>query len=251
MTGSSAGIAFDFIDRLRGLTCPEEVVATFSEALRGFGFHSFLITGLPLPGRKIEPYVLLNGWRPDWFDHYAEHNYIHCDPIATHCYSTIDPFLWSEVTGATRLRIREQRVMDEATEFEMNEGLVVPIFDSAGFQAAVTMAGGRLDLCRDARPAVHLMAIYAHSTVRDLIRASLAEVRRGDGPGARVGLLTARESEILKWTAVGKTAWEISCILNISRRTVEGHLFQARCKLDTATSTQAVVEALKLGLIRL
>jgi len=140
--------------------------------------------------------------------------------------------------------------MDEATEFDMREGIVVPIFDSAGFQAAVTMAGGKLELPVEARPAIHLMAIYAHARVRQLICDGLDDCETPSCE-AYFSPLTDREREILQWTAMGKTAWEISRILSISRRTVEDHLLHVRDKLDTATSTQAVVEAIRLRLIRL
>jgi hypothetical protein len=34
------------------------VAATLAE----FGYTSFLITGVPEPPQKLEPYILLNGW---------------------------------------------------------------------------------------------------------------------------------------------------------------------------------------------
>ncbi len=57
--------------------------------------------------------------------------------------------------------------------------------------------------------------------------------------------LTRREKEVLFWTARGKTAWETSVILNISKTTVISHLKNSRTKLDTTNVAQTVAEAMR------
>jgi DNA-binding CsgD family transcriptional regulator len=64
-------------------------------------------------------------------------------------------------------------------------------------------------------------------------------------------LISARELDCLKWTAVGKTALEASIILGISERTVRFHLNAAREKLDCVTTTQAVAKAIVNQLIEI
>lgn len=61
--------------------------------------------------------------------------------------------------------------------------------------------------------------------------------------------LTARELETLRWTMEGKTAWETGRILGISDETVARHLQNAARKLDAVNKHQAVVKALRLGLL--
>lgn len=61
--------------------------------------------------------------------------------------------------------------------------------------------------------------------------------------------LTHRESDCLGWTAAGKTAWEIGQILKISERTAHFHLQNAMRKLDARTKYQAVMAAMRLGII--
>jgi DNA-binding CsgD family transcriptional regulator len=61
--------------------------------------------------------------------------------------------------------------------------------------------------------------------------------------------LSEREKEVLTWIARGKTAWEVATILHLSRRTVEWYINQARIRLNAATITQAVAEAMKSGQI--
>jgi len=61
--------------------------------------------------------------------------------------------------------------------------------------------------------------------------------------------LTAREVEVLKWTADGKTSGEVSEILCVSENTVNFHVKNAVAKLRTANKTAAVVKAAMLGLL--
>ena len=63
--------------------------------------------------------------------------------------------------------------------------------------------------------------------------------------------LTARESEVLRWVADGKSAWEIGEILDITKRTVDEHVQTALRKLGAANRTHAVAIALRDGIIKL
>jgi len=61
--------------------------------------------------------------------------------------------------------------------------------------------------------------------------------------------LTPRELEALRWTMDGKTAWEVGAIMSISERTAVLHLQNAMRKLDSVNKHQAVLKAIRLGLL--
>lgn len=61
--------------------------------------------------------------------------------------------------------------------------------------------------------------------------------------------LTPRELEILRWTAIGKTSWQISRILRIAERTVNFHLQGAARKLGTQGRRATCARAVAQGLI--
>ena len=63
------------------------------------------------------------------------------------------------------------------------------------------------------------------------------------------GLLSPRETECLRWAALGKTDNEIGTILSISPRTARFHVENAKRKLGVATRIQAVTAALRRGMI--
>jgi DNA-binding CsgD family transcriptional regulator len=61
--------------------------------------------------------------------------------------------------------------------------------------------------------------------------------------------LTRRELEVLRWTAEGKTAFEISVIVGLSERTVNFHIHRVLAKLEATNKTQAAVKAAVMGLL--
>lgn len=58
-----------------------------------------------------------------------------------------------------------------------------------------------------------------------------------------VGQLTAREAEVLRWVAAGKSDAQIGAILRISARTVQKHLQNVYDKLGVETRTAAAMRA--------
>lgn len=228
--------ALDFIDSLNTLADPAAVVGALREKLASYGFHAFLITGLPEVGDRIDPLVLLNGWPPGWFDLYREKSFSDWDPIAAHCKKTIDPFAWAEVYRDGDASARQREVMHRARDFSMVEGFCVPIHGEQGFQAVVTMAGNRPDLSRPTRSAIHLMSIYAHSKATSCLR-----------PAATEHLLTVREREVLTWLAVGKTTEGVAERLGVSPGTAEAHFENAAKKLGVRGRTRTVIEAYRRG----
>ena len=89
---------------------------------------------------------------------------------------------------------------------------------------------------------LQLFAVHAQDAAQRIL-APPASV-----PGAPS--LTPRELETLRWTMEGKTAWEVGSVLGISERTAALHVNNATHKLGCVNKHQAVLKALRLGLIR-
>ena len=75
-----------------------------------------------------------------------------------------------------------------------------------------------------------------------IIRARLARVARSEVWPRHVAL-NDREIETLTWAARGKTSAEIAKLLDLSKRTVDFHIENARAKLGVSTRIQAAVKA--------
>jgi DNA-binding CsgD family transcriptional regulator len=72
-------------------------------------------------------------------------------------------------------------------------------------------------------------------------------IKRGDA--ATPHTLSARELEVVRWTAQGKTSVEIGQILSLSDHTVNAYMTNAIKKLDCVNRTQLVAKAIRLKLI--
>jgi len=228
--------AFDFVDAIERVTDPGTVIDLFDRELNGYGFHAWLITGLPNHGERIDPLMMLNGWPKGWTETYTRLNLVQHDPVVAHCFRSTAPFEWREAPYDPLTNPKAKEVMDRATDFRMNEGFCVPIHSSEGFQAVVTMAGEQVEAARQVRRALHLMALYAYGKAVELcLPKKFPEPR----------LLTKREREVLQWTAAGKTAWEISQILGVAESTIIAHLKSAAAKYNTPNRVATVVAALR------
>ena len=64
-----------------------------------------------------------------------------------------------------------------------------------------------------------------------------------------IGSLTVREAEVLQKVALGFRNADVARALNIARKTVEAHLESVRLKLNARSRTEAVVVALREGLV--
>jgi DNA-binding CsgD family transcriptional regulator len=79
-------------------------------------------------------------------------------------------------------------------------------------------------------------------------RAWLIDSGAAADPSGEASLpLTARERDVLRWVAAGKTDRDVADILGISPRTVHKHLEHVYTKLGVETRTAAVMRGLVLG----
>jgi DNA-binding CsgD family transcriptional regulator len=88
---------------------------------------------------------------------------------------------------------------------------------------------------------LQLFAVHAQDAA---LRLLVPVAERPERPA-----LTPRELEVLRWTMEGKTAWEVGALLGISERTVVFHINNGTHKLGCINKQQAVLKALRLGLI--
>ncbi|MCU1361859.1 MAG: DNA-binding response regulator [Ilumatobacteraceae bacterium] len=81
-----------------------------------------------------------------------------------------------------------------------------------------------------------------------LAELMLAEATSADDP---VSILTNREEELLQHIADGLATSEVAACMYISQKTVKNHLASIYDKLQARDRTQAVLTALKMGIVKL
>jgi DNA-binding CsgD family transcriptional regulator len=166
------------------------------------------------------------------------------DPVLQHCKHASVPIIWDQHTYTSC-------GLGETWESQARYGY------RTGIALALHLPEGRhfvLGVDRDQPVPAHkgeltrvvadlqLFAVLAQDAALRILVPATAQV---DSPA-----LTPRELECLRWTMDGKTAWEIGTILGIVERTVVLHVTSAMHKLGCVSKHQAVVKALRLGLIR-
>jgi NarL family two-component system response regulator LiaR len=103
---------------------------------------------------------------------------------------------------------------------------------------------------KDAEPELLLAAIRAVARGRTFIDPSVAR-QVVDAAGASPDDLTPRELEVLRRLALGRTNKEIAADLFVSEETIKTHTGKILAKLQVEHRAQAIVQALKRGLVSL
>lgn len=132
--------------------------------------------------------------------------------------------------------------------------LVLTVHDEAPYVVALLEAGAAGYLLKDvggeelvaAIHAVHAGEAVLHPT---LTRTVLDQFARGGSPPAphMSDLLTDRECEVLELAGRGLSNKQIAVRLELSPRTVQTHLGNVFQKLNVASRTEAVIQALQRG----
>lgn len=171
-----------------------------------------------------------------WQERYAEARHCEVDPVFLHAKERVGASTWTacreraEHKGVAR---RALRVFDEAGDFELFDGFIMPTLGSDTLIDGVTFGGRDPDLTLKGLLDLQLVGTYAYEGFR----------RLAEGFGRVSPRLTKRELEVLRWSAEGKTAWEIGEILTIGVRTVRTHQAAIKDKYRVATIVQAAVRA--------
>jgi len=168
----------------------------------------------------------------------------HRDPVAQHCKRRSVPIIWDQ---ATYVAEGQGDRWEEQARFGYRSGIALALHMPEGrhFMLGVDrdqpVPSDPVELTRLVAD-LQLFAVHAHESASRILVPAPTE------PG--VPSLTPRELETLRWTMEGKTAWEVGALLGISERTAVLHVNNAMHKLGCVNKHQAVLKALRLGLIR-
>lgn len=165
------------------------------------------------------------------------------DPVMQHCRRHSVPIIWDQ---ATYLSQGLGELWEEQARFGYRTGIAMALHLPEGRHFAMGVERDQ-PLPTDGAELTRLVAdlqLFAVQAQDAALRVLAPAPVQADRPS-----LTPRELETLRWTMEGKTAWEVGAILGISERTAVLHVTNAMHKLDCASKHQAVLKALRLGLI--
>ena len=166
------------------------------------------------------------------------------DPVMQHCKRASVPIIWNQSTYTS---VGQGDQWEAQAKYGYQTGIALALHLPEGRHFFI---GVDRDQALPANPTeitrivadLQLFAVHAQDVALRVLLPSPPQV---DIPN-----LTPRELESLRWTMEGKTAWELGNILGISERTAVLHVNNATHKLGCVNKHQAVLKALRLGLMR-
>lgn len=176
----------------------------------------------------------------EWQQRYSDNDYVKIDPVVKKARQIQQPFLWE---GA--LLEQEPDFWKAARNAGLKVGWTYSNISLSGTFSMLTLARDNSPLTVSELNAKELKMRW----LADATHVTVGRLFNIQGGAALYGKLTAREIEILRWTADGKTQNEISQILSISFDTVKFHSKNAISKLGAVNKTAAVVRAAVLGVL--
>jgi LuxR family quorum sensing-dependent transcriptional regulator len=220
---------------LRGMNSGADVLDSVQRQFSVLGADHFLATGLPLPGRPLEPLVLRLNWGEVRADRGGTAPLTPNDPLIQMAFRARRAASWAHSP-------EHPLVADSVLVSELGASsrvVTLPICAFLPYQAVVMVAGREVE----SDPKTLIAADYL--CVEAFRRLFALNYLRPERPGE----LSARERKVVELSASGKTANQIADILEISQRTVHAHLQNASEKLRAHNKTHTVVEALRYGQI--
>jgi len=231
------------LDQLQTLTGGEDVNflnRSVVELVRGLGFEHCSF-GVRTHTSVMHPrFIMLSNYPQQWQAKYIASDYISIDPTVSHCHRSLMPVLWHEDLFA-----QVPSFWEEARSYGLHHGWAQSAQDLRGVESMLTLSRSN--------ESISSLEFYTKagqiSWLCNLLHTVMAEKLLSSVNPLPPSHLSAREVEILKWSAEGKTASETALILNLKTRTVNFHMANVIKKFGVANKTAAVVHAALKGLL--
>jgi DNA-binding CsgD family transcriptional regulator len=191
------------------------------------------------PFNSINPLARIqSNFSVDYIEDYLAHKYQRVDPVVVTSLSTNILTWWETDSAGSRDPAAEMVIRDRFAQ-GCTIGVSLPIRGKGGQFSIFSLWARDRSAFRDGVVSrfdwLHTYALYLHDAL----------FRHSQEPHG----LSDTELELLRWTALGKTAWEISVLVSLPERTVHYHLAEASRKLGAPNKTAAVCIALKANLL--
>ncbi|MET0358431.1 MAG: LuxR C-terminal-related transcriptional regulator [Pararhizobium sp.] len=240
--GWAADSSENDIAEIARLKSRDDVLAHMTRITTARGFPFFLLCTMPTVDQtKYSEVAILSNVPDDIIRRYDESGSVHENQAFVMLRTTTTPFRMAvedcrrDVGGAFQPE-RETLVK----EMDFCETYFFPVHDAAGGRAVFVLLSREPDLAIEVMTDLHMICLHVYNRLVDI---------GGMGQETEKVDLSDREIQCLNWTAAGKTSSEIADILGLSEHTVNHYLNHVAKKLDATNRVQAVVKAMRLGLI--
>lgn len=179
--------------------------------------------------------TLWSNFPAGWMKTYTSRRYVDSDPRITHCRRSILPVFWTEEFFRCA-----PGMWDDAQSFGMRHGWSQGAHSEGVFSI--------LDVSRQDEPIGEQE--WYEKAGQVLLLCNLIHMNQVDELKRKISALhlSEREVEVLRWSAIGKTAEEVAEILHLSESTVNFHARNSVIKLGVQNKVAAIARAAQLGL---
>lgn len=237
-----ASIDWEFADECSRAVSIDEIRGLFMREIRALGFSYAACASHVDPLRPPPGAVIMLDYPRAWLERFSAMRYALRDPVFLAAKKQALPFRWSDPRFRDPLATDQVRILNEAAEVGLADGITIPIHAPDALPASCSLAIGPDGVdplhVRDAQ----WVAFYAHETARRLL-LQLAPPPRP--------VLSPRERECIALVAQGKSDYEIGVILDLSEHTVHNTVRRAMRKYGVATRIQVFARALHDGEIQI
>lgn len=216
----------------------------FLRICQRYGFNKFLIAILPHRQLILEGTFIISNYPMCWQEIYFNAKLNSTDPSVRHCLRQSTPLIWGKDDFSEK---QQRELYEESAQYGLRSGVTLPYHGTHGEIGILCFAcPDHLDheILRKSMQSLPALALLRDFAFESLMRFIHPPSNTGQPPR-----LTNREMECLRWCAMGKSSWDISQILHCSEAAVNFHFNNLRRKFDTTSRRQAVVMAIRFGLI--
>jgi DNA-binding CsgD family transcriptional regulator len=215
-------------------------VVRFTQRL-GFETVSALTVIDRAPGRT--DFIAVDNTPPGFSEVYDNPAMGKRDPVMQHCKRQTVPIIWDQKTYVEHDAVE---LWEQQARFGYRTGIAMALHMPEGrhFLLGVDRDQALPEAPEELQRMVADLQLFAVLAQDTAMRILVPVAQRPEQPA-----LTPRELEALRWTMEGKTAWEVGAVMGISERTAIHHISEATHKMGCSTKHQAVLKALRLGLI--
>ena len=210
--------------------------ALLDDATRELGFAYFALLDHSSPAGENPVRVRIDNYPADWVKEFTARGYGDHDPVHLASRRTNVGFGWRELERLIPMQRRHNMILARSRRFGLGAGMTVPanVPGEPSASCSFAMRAGQ-DLPAARLHCAELIGAHALCAARRL-RPSAQQPRPH---------LSRRELQCLRLVALGKTDWEIACILGLSPHTARQYVKRARRAYDTVSRTQLVVYGLR------
>lgn len=181
------------------------------------------------------------GYPDSWINTYMKQELYKDDPIIRHAAIATRPFRWEDIQDLTELSAAEKRFLSFVSEYEVGEGLAVPVFGPHGrngyFGVGYLNSACPIDLRIQAE--IQMGCQLVHLRYCELLREALPHLPD----------LSSQERTVLQLVSQGLTNSAIADQMRVSKKTVATYLGRCFDKLDVHDRMTAALRALAAGLL--